>query len=107
MWELGRSDSNHAELVGLLEGLRVIKVKGLNDCIVKGDSRMVISWGVGKTGGFWWLHHVIYCEGMDLIGELHGVLHHILRSQNLLADKLGQWGVEQQGLFIGEHKLDC
>lgn len=42
---IGWSDANHVELIGLLEGWRMLKHKGYMDCIVEGDSKTVISWG--------------------------------------------------------------
>lgn len=49
---IGCCDTNHVELIGLLEGLKMLKNKGFYNCIVEGDSKVVISWG---RGGEWWL----------------------------------------------------
>lgn len=33
---MGVSDSIQVEIMGLLEGLRILKIKGIRDCIVEG-----------------------------------------------------------------------
>lgn len=45
---IGISDGIFAELMGLLEGVRMLKAKGLKDCIVEGDSLSIITWGSGS-----------------------------------------------------------
>lgn len=42
---LRHCDDIHAEIVGLLKGLKLTKSKGINGCIVEGVSLSVISWG--------------------------------------------------------------
>lgn len=49
---IGRSDATHADLIGLLEGLIMLREKGIQDCIVEGDSINVLRWGRGENG-YW------------------------------------------------------
>lgn len=90
---LGRCDVNHAELIGMLEGLKMLKSKGFFNCSVEGDSKTIISWGRGDSEGFWRLRHYIY-EIQALSLHLKAKLLHIPRSRNSLAD----WVV---GLYFG------
>lgn len=54
-------DSTKAEIVGLLMGLgKLRKMEAARNCIVEGNSTMVIAWGMGKGEGSWQLAHVIY-----------------------------------------------
>lgn len=42
-----------AETVAMLSGLRELKKKGLYECIIEGDSVVVIGWGQGKECKSW------------------------------------------------------
>lgn len=75
---IGRSDATQAELVGLLEGLCMLKMKSFKDCIIEGDPRTVISWGIGKRAGSWRFHHFT-CEVRNVIGDLKATLQHVPR----------------------------
>lgn len=55
--------------MSLLQGLNIVKEKGLGDCIIEGDSEMVVSWGVRQSWGSWKLINLVW-EIRDLIAEL-------------------------------------
>lgn len=42
---------------------------GIKECLVDGDSVVVISWGLGKGAGSWCLANIVY-----KIRELHSLL---------------------------------
>lgn len=66
-------DDIHAEILSLLESLRIIKSKNLINYIVEGDSKTVISWGRGEKCSSWRMRHFIY-EIQVLIKELKVVI---------------------------------
>lgn len=78
--------------ISLLMGLRELHCLQVNGCEAKGDSEVVISWGLGNSSGSWELAPVIY-EIREIISSLSISLSHIDRSQNELADKLANSGV--------------
>lgn len=96
---------NHAELMGLLESLRMLKNMNAKESIVEGDSKTVISWGRGDKLGSWGLGHVIH-EFKALTEELKVVLLYAPRAQNFAADALAKWSVGQDDVFIGDHLHD-
>lgn len=49
---LGHCDTIEAGLIELLHSLHLLKVKGVQKCIVEGDSKTVISWGQRRVRGF-------------------------------------------------------
>lgn len=65
--------------MGLLEGLKLVKDKGARECIIKGDSSMVISWGKGPNCVSWRLKHYL-SKIKALIKELDAELLHVLRT---------------------------
>lgn len=97
---LDNGDSTRAEPFSLLLGLREIKSLGKCNCLVEGDSKVVISWALGISEGMWVLWHYLY-EIRDLMREMGVVLSHIPRSQNGEADRLAKWGREQTAVFKG------
>lgn len=48
---LGVMDDIHANIMGLLEGLKLSIDKGVVGCFIKGDSYSVIGWGKGEKYG--------------------------------------------------------
>lgn len=79
---------------------------GVRECIIEGDSLMVISWGKGDKGGSWRLHHHI-TKIKALILDLGAEFHHVLRAQNSLVDKIAKWSVGQPYMFEGDYLLNC
>lgn len=67
---------------------------------MEGDSKTVIRWGEGTKTGLWRLHHLIY-EARTLLKELKDDLHHVIRDQNALVEKLAKWSVNQQDVLYG------
>lgn len=91
---IGMADSNMAEMVGLLEGLRILKKSGHMGCVIEGDSRTVISWGQGSSRASWRVAHFIQ-EIWVLVRDTQALLCHIPRSKNVDADCLVKWNVWQ------------
>lgn len=87
---IGVCDAIFVKLMGLLEGARMLKAKGLKDCIVEGDSSSIIAWERGSQPGSWKVHHFIV-EIHYLVGDLGVVLHHLPRAHNDLADNIAKW----------------
>lgn len=56
---LGINCSNAAEIMGLLQGLRMFKARRWYGCQVEGDSKTMSSWASGKGVGSWHWHHYI------------------------------------------------
>lgn len=54
------SDSAKPKIIGLLMGLIELKSTRIEDCIVEGDSVVVIGWGLGKGNGSWKLAQLVY-----------------------------------------------
>lgn len=98
---LGCQDAIYAETMGLLEGLKLAKDKGVRDYIIEGDSLTVISWGKGDKVGSWRLHHH-FTKIKVLIMHLGAELRHVPRAQNFFADKIAKWSVDQPVMFEGE-----
>lgn len=103
---VGVSDTIHAETIGFLEGFKLAKGKGIRDCIMEGDSLTVISWEREDSCGSWRMHHYI-AEIKSLIKDLDAELHHVLRNQNSLADKIAKWSVGQSSMFERDSLSDC
>lgn len=103
---IGVCDVIHAETMGLLEGLRLAKIKGVSGCIIEGDSTTVISWERGNNFGSWRLHH-FYAEIKSLINILKAELVHVPRNQNSLADKLAKWSIGQCNMFKRDSLSEC
>lgn len=59
---IGRNDLIKAWLMGLLEGLHMLKAKGIKECCIEGDLRSIVSWGLKKLNGSWILHHLVRLE---------------------------------------------
>lgn len=78
---LGVCDSIKAEAMSFLMGLLELKQLGIFDCLVEGDSSIVVSWGLGNNSGVWSLLPIIH-EIRELVVGLSVVLSHISRSQN-------------------------
>lgn len=95
---IGVVDVLVVELMGLLEALRVLKQKELVDCLMEGDSRMVISWVEGRAKGSWRLLHLII-EAWHILKDRKAYLSHIPRAQNVLVDKLAN-GVLTSRMFL-------
>lgn len=72
-------------------GLREINRMKLWGCEVEGDLAVVVSWGSGPSMGSWHLAPIIY-EIRELMPLYSISLSHIDRSQNVLVDKLANWG---------------
>lgn len=83
------SDALHADLMTLLKGLCILKLKGLIYCSVEGDFGTVISWMGGKSRGSWRLHHLI-CEARSVLKDLNVVLLHVSKEKNALTNKITQ-----------------
>lgn len=71
-------DANHAETIGLLEVVKMLKAGGHNGCYVEGDSMIALGWGRGQARGSWRLHHFIV-EIKSLANEISATLLHIPR----------------------------
>lgn len=54
--------------MGLLMGVREVRALGGTDCFVEGDSKVVVSWALGKHEGSWKLMHYI-CEIRSIIKD--------------------------------------
>lgn len=72
---------------------------GYYDCIIEGDSTVVIGWGQGKEYQLWRMWNLVY-EIRELAMELRCSFSHIPREQNSLAYELANWGVGQASLYI-------
>jgi len=103
---IGNSDAIHVEIGGLLKGVRLIKRKDTKDCIVEGDSFIVITWGRRGDCNLWRMHHYIV-EIETLLKEMNVELHHVLRSQNSLADKIAKWSVGYCHEYEVDHMPEC
>lgn len=102
---IGVNDAIYAETMGL-KGLKLARDKGIRDCVLEGDSLMVISWGRGDRCGSWRLSHFI-AEIKSLIKDLDVELHPVPRNQNSLADKIAKWSVGKSSMFEGDSLLEC
>lgn len=100
------SDATHAETLGLLEGLKLTRDKGVRDCILEGDSLSIISWGRGDCCGSWRLNHFID-KIKSLIKDLDADLHHVPRNQNSLANKIAKWSVGKTSMYEGDSLPEC
>lgn len=56
---IGVGDSNMSESISLLEVLRMLTSMGYKDCMIKGDSMTIISWGKSDMCGSWRLAYFI------------------------------------------------
>lgn len=99
---IGVQNALFTKLVGILEGLRLLKAMDLRGCIVEGDSMTTFSWGRGGRCHSWRLHHFIV-EIRSLVKELDAVLSHIPYAQNAVPNSLAKWSVDQHLLFEGDH----
>lgn len=57
---LGVCDSIKVEVVSLLMGLREMRKLELKNCLVEGDSKVVIGWHNGSGTGSWSLAPISY-----------------------------------------------
>lgn len=73
---------------------------------MEGDSKVVVSWGLGRSDGLWQLAHYIR-EIRILMRDLDISLNQISRTQNEAEDKLARWGVGLFEDFKGNYMLDC
>lgn len=73
-------DAILAETMGLLEGLKLAKSKGVIGCILEGDSMAVKSWGRGKKCDSWRVNH-FFAEIRSLINVLNAELVHVPQTQ--------------------------
>lgn len=99
---LGHCDAIHAKTLGLLEGLKLAKSKGVNRCILEGDFLTVITWGRGGKGCSWRLDH-FFLEIRSFIKEVDAEIHHVPQAQNSLADRIAKWSVGQSHMFVGDY----
>lgn len=73
---------------------------GLYECIIEGDSAMIIGWGQGKECKSWRMWNLMY-EIQEIAMELRCFFSHIPREQNTLADELANCGVWKETMFNG------
>lgn len=83
----------------------MVKLKGIDNCIIERDSITVVSWAQRKSRGSWLLLHQVR-EARDIIDELKVELHQVPRNQNSLVDKLAKWGAEQQAEYMRDNLPD-
>lgn len=102
---IGYEDSTKVEVMGLIQGLRLIKDKGINNCIIEGDSATMVSWARGHARGPWKLNHLVR-EFRDFVSLLQVDIYQVPRSQNCLADRRAKWGVDQEEIFHGNSILE-
>lgn len=103
---LGICDSTQANLVSLLKGLLMLRLRGVRNCMVEEDSFTVISWAKGDAMGSWKLLHFLR-EVMHLVLELWAELVHIPHINNEVADSLPKAGVGMDLDFVGDSIPDC
>lgn len=76
--------------MGLIMGLQDLRKLGASNVIVEGDSKVVISWGLSSSKGYWKYTHFIH-EIREIVTSLNVSLIHVPRSQNALADNVAKW----------------
>lgn len=79
------------EALNLVMELRELNRLSIHGCVVEGDSKVVISWGMGLGIGSWPLQSILY-ETRELVISLSTSLVHVSRCQNMLADSLANKG---------------
>lgn len=70
---LGVYDSIKVEVVALVMGLREIEDMEVRGCLVEGDSKVVVQWGLKRSLGSWHLAHPILEIGclMKMLKRVH------------------------------------
>lgn len=78
--------NNQAEYIGLIEGLKAAKEKGIKQLIVRGDSMLVIMQMQGKYKVKAADLIPLHAEAKELSNEMKITFEHIPRSANTQAD---------------------
>ena len=96
---IGIGDSNLAELVAILEALRMLSSAQWlfgSGVVIESDSMVAVSWANG-TDIVVWRYLSIYNEIRNLLCQLRSVsVRHISRSSNSVADSLAKFVVDRE-----------
>lgn len=84
----------------LVMGLRKIKEMDVRGCLVEGDSKVVVHWGLGKALGSWHLLHFIH-EIRFLVKLLDVSLFFVLHDRNDLVGSFAKVRVLRLDIFKG------
>lgn len=89
---MGVRDSNEAEVLAILEALRIFSRSFQRRLVVESDSLNAISW-VGINISKPWKVQFTFNGIKDLASNIGATFHHVLRSTNGLADALAKQGL--------------
>ena len=102
-WGLGKKTNNEAEWLALFYGIYLVKPLGIRKITVIGDSKQVIQRMNSKSNKGMVKTNRIYKRIQQISGQIQASYFHILRSNNVEADKLENKGVK---LGIGMSKVN-
>lgn len=102
---LGTCNSVKAVVTALQMGLRELRKMGIQGTL-KGDSSIVIGWALGMVERYWKFAPLLY-EIKELETMLGVSIAHVLRDQNIMADKLANLGIGMSSSFVGCDFPDC
>ncbi|XP_010265249.1 PREDICTED: methionine aminopeptidase 1B, chloroplastic-like isoform X2 [Nelumbo nucifera] len=95
---IGNENSLKAELLALLQGLKLAKQLGCRHVEVEGDSKVVISWATNSSHTPWTFKRMIR-EVEKIAKKVEAEFKWVRRSANGLADGLAKQGALRQQLF--------
>ena len=96
---VGICDSNEAEVLAILEGLRLFARTYIGSLLVESDSSNAITW-VSNKKDFPWKFQFHFNEIRELSATLNVSFLHEVRSANSIADALAKQGVERLSPWV-------
>ncbi|XP_042954647.1 uncharacterized protein LOC122291062 [Carya illinoinensis] len=96
--DTGHNSNNHAELMGLLHGLRHIGFMGFVLVEIELDSMLVLNWLRNNRCGLWYMEDY-WDEIQSRLAGLHVSLGHCFRECNSVADGFAKLGANGQTML--------
>lgn len=97
---VGVCDSNDAEVLAILEALKLFSGNYGGALILASDSSNAITW-VSNRKAIPWKFQFYFNDTRELSASINVSFHHEVRSANSLADRLAKQGVERLSPWVG------